>query len=61
MLKNVEDPLIDWRGEQTVKILVWVLVIAMSISVGVFSRRLEHALFFAFVSSIITIAFFVIP
>lgn len=59
--KALQDPLIDWGAEKTIEILVWILLIAMAISVGVFSRRLEHAIIFALVTSIITIAFFAIP
>jgi len=60
MATSLEDPLIDWRTEKVIQLLVWILIIAIASVVGLISRRLEHALFFAFVSSIITIAFFVI-
>ena len=56
----MEDPLIDWKTEKTIELLVWVVIIAFASVVGLLSRRLEHAIFFALVSSIITIAFFVI-
>ncbi|MBW4585972.1 hypothetical protein G7B40_004320 [Aetokthonos hydrillicola Thurmond2011] len=57
----LEDPLIDTKGEQTIIIFVWVLLIAIATSVGLFSRRIEYALAVAFVTSVITIAFFLIP
>ena len=61
LMAVAEDPLIDWKGEQTVVIFVWVLLIAIATSVGLFSRRIEYALAVAFVTSIIAIAFFIIP
>ncbi len=57
---SLEDPLIDWRTEKVIQILVWILIIAIASVVGLISRRLEQAIFFAIISSIITIAFFVI-
>ena len=57
---TLEDPLIDWKTQRTIELFLWVFVIATAGVVGLISRRLENALFFAFVSSIITIAFFVI-
>lgn len=56
----LEDPLIDSRAEQTIVIFVWVLILALAGVIGLFSRRLEQVLFFAFISTIITMAFFVI-
>jgi membrane protein YdbS with pleckstrin-like domain len=61
MATALEDPLIDWKGEQIIIIFVWVLLIAIATGVGLFSRSIEYALAVAFVSSIITIAFFLIP
>ncbi len=61
LMAVTEDPLIDWKGEQTVIIFVWVLLIAIATSVGLFSRKVEYALAVAFVSSIIAIAFLIIP
>ena len=54
------DHLIAWRTEQTIKFCVWAMVITMTIIIGIISPKLEHALVFAFVMSIVTIAFFVI-
>jgi len=55
----LEDPLINSIAEQTIIVFVWILIFAIASVVGLFSRRLEHALFFALISSIITIVFFV--
>jgi len=60
MATALGDPLINSRAEQTITISVWILIFAMSSVIGLFSRRLEHAVFFALASSIIGIAFFVI-
>lgn len=60
LAQTLEDPLIDWGAENLIVISVWLLVISLSLTVGLFSRRLEHALIAAFVTSLITIAFFVI-
>ncbi len=57
---TLDDPLIDWRAEQTIAIFIWVLIIALAGIVGLFSRKLEYAIFFALVSSIISMAFFII-
>ncbi|MBV8882849.1 MAG: hypothetical protein JO235_02440 [Chroococcidiopsidaceae cyanobacterium CP_BM_RX_35] len=56
----LEDPLINSSAEQTITILVWALIFALAVVVGLFNRRLEYAIILALVSSIITIAFFVI-
>lgn len=58
--KTLEDPLINWEAEKLIEIFVWVLVIAIAIIAGVFSRRFEQAIFFAIISTIITMAFFLI-
>jgi hypothetical protein len=55
-----QDPLIDWRGEETIRIAVVLLLIALTILVRFLSPRLEHAIIFALVASLIAIAFFVI-
>lgn len=55
-----QDPLIDWRGEETIRIAVVFLIIALTILVRFLSPRLEHAIIFALVASLIAIAFFVI-
>ena len=60
MATALEDPLINSRAEQTITIFVWILIFAVASIVGLFSRRLEHAIFFALISSIISMAFFVI-
>jgi len=56
----LDDPLIDWRAEQTIGIFIWVLILSAAGIVGLFSRKLEYAIFFALVSSIISMAFFII-
>jgi|GEM_PF-2537658 len=56
----LEDPLINSSAERTIMLLVWVLIFALASVVGLFNRRLEYAIILALVSSIITIAFFVI-
>jgi hypothetical protein len=61
LIAAAEDPLIDWQGEQIIIIFVWVFLIGVATSVGLFSRKVEYALAVAFVSSIIAIAFFIIP
>lgn len=55
-----QDPLIDWRGEETIRIAVFFMIIALTILVRFLSPRLEHAIIFALVTSLIAIAFFVI-
>lgn len=58
--QTTKDPLIDWQAENTIKIAVVLLLIASTAVVGVISRRLEHAIIFALVVSVIAIAFFTI-
>jgi uncharacterized membrane protein HdeD (DUF308 family) len=53
------DPLIDTGGEVTVYVGSFILILGIAAIVGVFSRRVEHALFTAFVLSIIPIAVFI--
>ncbi len=57
---SLEDPLINSKAEQTLTILVWVLICSAAIVVGLFNRRLEYAVIFALISSIIGMAFFLI-
>lgn len=52
------DPLIDKGGELTVSIGAVLLVIGIAALVGVFSRRIEYAVFTALILSIIPIALF---
>ncbi|HEY9674983.1 MAG TPA: hypothetical protein V6D11_26315 [Waterburya sp.] len=59
-VSHTQDPLIDWRGEETIRIAVVFLIIALTILVRFLSPRLEHAVIFALVASLIAIAFFVI-
>lgn len=56
----LEDPLINSSAERAISIFVWFLIFALAGVVGLFNRRLEYAIVLALVSSIITMAFFVI-
>ncbi|MGA7933797.1 MAG: hypothetical protein WCA35_09640 [Kovacikia sp.] len=52
------DPMVDQGGELTVYIGIFLLIIGIAAIVGIFSRRVEHALMTALGLSIIPIAFF---
>jgi len=58
--ETLEDPLINWEAEKIVNIFILVLVFAIAIVAGVFSRQFKQAIIFAIVSTIITMAFFMI-
>lgn len=55
-----QDPLIALGDEQIIKICVLVILVAITITIGIISPRLEHAIIFAVFTSLITITFFVI-
>ena len=53
------DPLLDRQGETAIYIGIVLLIIATAASVGILSRRIEHAILTALGLSLIPIAFFV--
>lgn len=59
-IAQLEDPLINWGAERTIEFTIWILGFTIAAIVGLLSRKLEHAIFFALVTSLITIAFFLI-
>ncbi|WP_017717530.1 hypothetical protein [Kamptonema formosum] len=54
------DTLIDWKAQATIRIAVFVLLLAGAGVVGIISRRVEHAVVFALATSLIAMAFFII-
>ena len=60
IIAQLEDPLINWGAERTIEVTVWILGFAIAAIVGLLNRKLEHAIVIAIISSMITIAFFVI-
>jgi|UPI0003768969 hypothetical protein len=56
----VDDTLIDWRSENIIKVSSFVIVIAVSTAVGIISSKVEHAVIFALICSVIAVAFFLV-
>jgi hypothetical protein len=54
------DPLVDQGGQFTIYIGIFLLILVAAAIVGIFSRRIEHALITAFGLSVIPIAFFLL-
>ena len=60
IIAQLEDPLINWGAERTIEVTVWILGFAIAGIIGLLNRKLEHAIAIAIISSMITVAFFVI-
>ncbi|MBH8562961.1 hypothetical protein I8748_12340 [Nostoc sp. CENA67] len=57
---DVDDPLIDWQSENLLKILVFIFIFGVAFAINILSSKVEHAILFAFVCTIISVAFFII-
>lgn len=52
-----KDPLIDYGAEHLIHFGIFLIVVASAIVIGMLSRKLEHALIFSFVLTIIFMFF----
>ena len=56
--QTAKDPLINWQGENIIKIGVIFIILVLTLLIRAISPRVEHAVIFALVSSLLAIAFF---
>lgn len=60
MATSIDDPLIDWQSENLLKVLVFVFIFGITIAIRIISIKAEHAVIFAFICSLISVAFLII-
>ncbi|MEH2250554.1 hypothetical protein [Nostoc sp.] len=60
MATSLDEPLIDWQSENLLKILVFVFIFGIATAINIISSKMEHAIIFAFVCTIISAAFLII-
>lgn len=57
---SVNDPLIDWQSENLLKVLVFVFIFSIAIAINLISRKVEHAIMFALICTLISVSFMII-
>jgi hypothetical protein len=60
MANSLDEPLIDWQAENLLKILVFVVIFGVAVAINIISKKVEHAVAFAFICTIIAGAFLII-
>ncbi|WP_335071136.1 hypothetical protein [Nostoc sp.] len=60
MATSLDEPLIDWQSENLLKILVFVFIFGIATAINIISSKMEHAIIFAFVCTVISAAFLII-
>lgn len=60
MATFIDDSLIDRQSENLLKILVFIFIFSIAIAINIISSKIEHAIIFAFVCTLISVAFLII-
>lgn len=60
MATSLDDSLIDWQSENLLKILIFIFIFLIAIAINIISSKVEHAVIFALVCTLISGAFLII-
>lgn len=55
-----DDQLIDWESENLLKLLIFVFIFGIAMAINIISRKLEHAIIFTLICTLISGAFLII-
>ena len=55
-----DDQLIDWQSENLLKLLIFVFIFGIAMAINIISRKLEHAIIFTLICTLISGAFLII-
>ncbi|MEH2172812.1 hypothetical protein [Nostoc sp.] len=60
MATSIDDSLIDWQSENILKILTFIFIFLIAMAINIISSKVEHAVIFALVCTLISGAFLII-
>ena len=60
MATSLDDSLIDWQSENLLKVLIFVFIFFIALAINIISTKVEHAIIFALVCTLISGAFLII-
>ncbi|MEH1842688.1 MAG: hypothetical protein V7L20_29140 [Nostoc sp.] len=60
MATSPDDSLIDWQSENLLKVLIFVFIFLLAMAINAISSKVEHAIIFALVCTLISGAFLIV-